>query len=76
LTVTMCNNIVEDEGTHNGTVKRKRPVTIKIMASEAEAKELRRAARRADVPLATLMRAMTLDAIRRGVTITTEAKAT
>jgi hypothetical protein len=45
------------------------------MASEAEAKELRRAARRADVPLATLMRAMTLDAIRRGVTITTEAKA-
>jgi hypothetical protein len=57
------------------TAKRKRPATIKIMASEAEAKELRRAARRADVPLATLMRAMTLDAIRRGVTITTETKA-
>jgi hypothetical protein len=53
---------------------RKRPVTIKIMASEAESRELRRAAKKADMPLAALMRALTLDAIRRGVTVTTEAK--
>ena len=49
--------------------KRKRPETIKVMATPSEKKELKRAADKADVPLATLMRTLTLAAIRRGETV-------
>ena len=58
------------------TAKRKRPETIKVMATEAEKKELWRAATKADVPLAVLTRVLALAAIRRGETVIgAEAKA-
>jgi hypothetical protein len=49
--------------------KRKRPETIKVMATQSEKKELKRAADKADVPLAVLVRTLALAAIRRGETV-------
>jgi hypothetical protein len=49
--------------------KRKRPETIKVMATLSEKRELLKAAAKADVPLATLMRTLALAAIRRGETV-------
>lgn len=57
------------------TAKRKRPETIKIMATAAEKRELLKAAAKADVPLATLMRTLSLAAIRRGELVSIDAKA-
>jgi hypothetical protein len=51
------------------TAKRKRPETIKIMATWSEKQELLRAAKKADVPLAVVMRTLTLAAVRRGETV-------
>jgi hypothetical protein len=49
--------------------KRKRPETIKVMATASEKKELKRAADKADVPLAVLVRTLALAAIRGGQTV-------
>jgi hypothetical protein len=43
---------------------RKRPVGIRVMTTEAERKELRRAAIEADQPLSTLVRVKALAAVR------------
>jgi hypothetical protein len=57
------------------TPKRKRPETIKVMATVSEKRELQRAAAKADMPLAMFMRTLTLAAIRRGETVSIDAKA-
>jgi hypothetical protein len=49
--------------------KRKRPETIKVMATPSEKKELKRAADKADVPLAVLVRTLALAAVRRGESV-------
>lgn len=45
---------------------RKRKESIRVMVTLAEKKELQRAADKTDVPLAVLMRTLTLAAVRRG----------
>lgn len=54
---------------------RKRAETIKVMVTATEKKELAKAAAKTDVPLAVLMRVLTLAAVRRGEIVSTEAKA-
>ena len=53
--------------------KRKRPETIRIMATVAEKRELRRAADKTATPLATLVRTLALAAVRRGELVEAEA---
>ena len=55
--------------------KRKRPETIKVMATAAEKRELLKAATKADVPLATLVRTLALVAVRRGESVAVTAQA-
>jgi hypothetical protein len=45
---------------------RKRPISLRVMVTAAERRELKLAAIKADVPLATLMRVLALVAVRRG----------
>jgi hypothetical protein len=54
---------------------RKRPISLRVMVTAAERREMKLAAARTDVPLATLMRTLTLAAIRRGEIVVTDAKA-
>jgi hypothetical protein len=54
---------------------RKRPVVIRMSVTAAERKQLRLAALKADLPMTTFVRALTLAAMRQGLTVSTEAKA-
>ena len=54
---------------------RKRPISLLVMVTAAERREMKLAAIKAGVPLATLMRTQALAAIRRGEIVVTDAKA-
>ena len=54
---------------------RKRPVSLRVMVTAAERRELKLAAAKADVPLAMLMRTLVMAAVRRGETVGLDAKA-
>ena len=56
------------------TQNRKRPVTVKVMTTMAEKKELLKAAAKTGVPLAVLMRTFALAAVRRGEIVSIEAR--
>jgi hypothetical protein len=54
---------------------RRRPVSVRVMMTAAERKEMRRAAFEADMPLSTWMRTLALVAVRQGTRIVSEARA-
>jgi hypothetical protein len=68
----MAANIMKAKGSTMPVRKnptRKRPISLRVMVTAAERREMKLAAIKADVPLATLMRTLTLAAIRRGETV-------
>jgi hypothetical protein len=74
----MASNIVKAKGSTMPARQkptRKRPVSLRVMVTVAERRELKLAAAKADVPLATLMRTLVMAAVRRGETVGLDAKA-
>ena len=53
---------------------RKRPVSLRVMVTEAERRELHKVADAAGLPISTFVRMMVLAAARQGLSIATEMK--